>query len=47
MLCIPKIGDHLKILTNSEVKYFVVKNFSILNLRKKNCILNFAKKKIL
>ena len=28
MLCIPKIGDHLKILTNSEVKYFVVKNLS-------------------
>ena len=28
MLCVPKIGDSLKILTNDEVKDFVAINFS-------------------
>ena len=45
MLHIPKIGDYLKILTDDEVKNFVVINFgkyliNILNLQEKNFILN-------
>ena len=45
MLHIPKIGDYLKILSDNEVKNFVVINFgkyliNILNLQEKNFILN-------
>ena len=48
MLYMQKIGDYLKILTDDEVKDFVVKIFGeYLNLRKKNCIQNFVKNKIL
>ena len=40
MLYIPKIDDYLKILTDEEVKDFVVKILvNILNLQEKNKIL--------
>ena len=41
MMCISKIGDYLKILTDDKVKDFLVINFSeYLNLQEKNYILN-------
>ena len=37
----PKIADYLKILTDQEMKDFVLINLvNFLNLRKENCILN-------
>ena len=41
MLCIPKIDNYSKILTDEEVKNFVAINFSeILNQQEKNCVLH-------
>ena len=39
MLHIPEIDNYLKILTDEEVKNFVARNFNILNLYRKNKIL--------
>ena len=39
MLYMPKILDYFKILTDEEVKGFVVINFGVLNLREKHYIL--------
>ena len=41
MLYIPKIDDYLKILTDDEVKDFVVINFDeYFKSTKENCVLN-------
>ena len=40
MLYMPKIADCLKILTNKEVKDFVIINFGVLNLQEKYSIVN-------
>ena len=41
MMCISKIDDYLKILTDDKVKDFLAINFSeYLNLQEKNYILN-------
>ena len=46
MLCSPKIGDYLEVLTEDEVKDFEMKNFrEFLYLREKSSILNFVKNK--
>ena len=42
MLYIPKIDDYLEIVTDEEVKNFVVKNFNE-NIRKKENLRNGAK----
>ena len=42
MLYIPKIDDYLEIVTDEEVKNFVVKNFNE-NIRKKENLRNDAK----
>ena len=48
MLYIPKTADYSKFLTYEEVKHFVLINLvTILNLREKNCILNYMKNKII
>ena len=40
MLYIPDIGDYTKILTDNQVKDFLVINFGTLNPQDKICILN-------
>ena len=47
MLNIERIGDYLKILTDKEVKYFVVINFGEYFKSIKKYFLNFARNKIL
>ena len=48
MFYIPKIGDYLIIMTDDEVKDFVSLNLVIiLDLKKKNCVLNSIRNKIL
>ena len=47
MLNIERIGDYLKILTDREVKYFVVINFGEYFKSIKKYFLNFARNKIL